>query len=569
MNLIKLMTCVATVVTMAACSGGGGSSGSVPNATQATGTTTTSPITPIGSTVNVTSFVFSLEKPSIANNGVDQSKFTVVALDANNNVVPGAVVSVSANNNSIVVPPAKNTTDVSGSYEGIVKSGADKSNRIINIIATINGVSKSLGLQVQGSQLAVTIVPAGATPGQSVTLTVNAKDANNVGVNGVNVNVSGAVTTALTTDFNGNASVVFAAPSTPGTYNLNALGLGVQAVSSLVVGSSGGGGIPPAVIPSGVVPSFAINPTVLSPNTPGSSANQANFRFLILDPANNPIPNVRVRFEKNGTGLGYDGRITTGANTVSTNASGIATGAYIAGIETSPTNGVSFKACYKATDFTSSADCPNSVVANMTVAGSAVNISIGDDGALTKSTGVYTQRFAVSVVDSAGRAVVGALVAPSVDITHYGKGLYSQTRTLSVSSSAIGFAIPDVVTTPAVFGAQVSCPNEDTNRSGSVDPSEDINNNGIIDPKASDVSIAPDSPGILTTDSNGIVLLKVTWLQKVATWLVYRVKVTTSVSGSESRAESSFPTYFVVGDDAFAAPFKVPPYGTGACNQNN
>jgi hypothetical protein len=182
---------------------------------------------------------------------------------------------------------------------------------------------------------------------------------------------------------------------------------------------------------------------------------------------------------------------------------------------------------------------------------------------------IYYQKFAVTVVDSAGRAVPNAQISFGVDITHYGKGDYSQAITFSTSPTAIGFAIPDLVTTPSIFGRRIACPNEDINRSKNLDPSEDINGNGTLDPKSSDVIIAADSPGVTTTDANGIIKLRVTWLQKVATWMIYRIRVTTNVSGSESLAEASFPTYFVVGDDANAAPFKIPPYGTGACNSPN
>jgi Bacterial Ig-like domain (group 1) len=571
MRLISIFASGLLAVLLVACGSGGGSPGSVSNSTIGTSSPTTSTTITINPNTSVATFAVSLEKSSIANNGIDQSKITVTALDSANNIVPGVTVKVSTDNNSIFIPPTSPLTDSSGGYTGVIKSAAeDKSDRVVNAIVTVNGLRKTVGLQIKGSQLVVTVVPAVALPGSTVTLTAIAKDSGGSPISGVSVDVSGALATNLTTDSNGIASTIFAVPSAPGTYNVNASGSGVQAVSSLVVTSgSGGGGIPAAVIPAGVSPSFAINPTVLAPNSVGSSANQSNFRFLILDPSNSPIPNVRVRFEPFGAGLGYDGVITSGANSVPTNASGIATSAYISGTQSSPTNGVTFRACYKATDFTGPNDCPQFVFSNMTVAGSAVAISIGDDNALQKEVGTYIQRFAVSVVDSAGRAVPGAPVAYSVDITHYGKGQYSQDITLSTSTPQIGFAIPDLSTPPLIFGRRVSCPNEDANRNGSIDPSEDINGNNVLDPKPSDVVIAPDVAGVTTTDSSGIIRLKVTWLQKVATWVVYRVKVTTNVGGSQSVAESSFPTYFVVGDDANAAPFKVPPYGIGACNQAN
>lgn len=571
---MQMFLVAALTLVLTACGGGGGSPGGVSGAAVSTNSVTNVvtavPVVPDDNTALVSNFTVVLQKPAIANNGVELGVITVTALDIANNIVKKATVTVSTNNNSIFTPNnANGLTDDRGTYSGSIGIGQDKSDRVINARVTINGISRTVGLQVQGSQVAVNVVPAVAAPGSTVTLTVDAKDANGTPIPNAAIAISGVVTTNLTTNVNGVAKAIFAVPSTAGTYNVNAVGSGVQALSRVIVG--GGVSVPAAILPEGVVPSFAIGPAVISPNTVGSAANQANFRFLLLDSANQPIPNVRVRFVKNGTGLGYDGTISTGTNTVLTNASGIAVSSYIAGLETSPTNGVLFRACYKATDFTNAEDCPFSADANLTVAGSPVAISIGDDLTLEKGIATYAQRFAVTVVDAAGRAVAGAPVSFSLDITHYLKGAYAQAEYYSLSPADIGLAGPDFTTLPIDFGARVFCPNEDFNRSKNLDASEDINNNDVLDPKSSDILISSNTPGVNTTDANGVIVLKVTWLQKVATWEVFRIKVTTNVSGSESVAAASFLTRHVLGDGAgeLGAPFKTPPYGFGACRDNN
>ncbi len=566
---LRMLWITALAIVLAACGGGGGSAGNVPGAAvNNNGVTNVVPVVTDENTSLVSNFTVVLQKSAIANNGVEFGVLTVTALDRANNIVSKATVTVSTNNNSIFTPNNTNglTNDL-GVYSGSIGIGQDKTDRIINARVTINGISKTVGLQVQGSQVSVNVVPAVVPPGGTVTLTVDAKDANGTPIPNAAIAVSGVLTTSLTTNLNGVAKVTFAVPSTPGIYSINAAGLGVQALSRVVVGST----VPNAVLPLGVTPSFAVSPNVMSPNVVGSAANQANLRFLLLDSANQPIPNVRVRFQKNGTGLGYDGTISTGTNAVLTNASGVAVSSYIAGLETSPTNGVSFKACYKATDFIDASDCPFSVVTNLTVAGGPVSISIGDDLLLEKGIATYTQRFAVTVVDAAGRAVAGAPVSFSLDITHYLKGAFAQPTFFSLSPADIGRAGPDFTTLPIDFGARVYCPNEDFNRSKNLDPSEDINNNGVLEPKSSDVLISSNVPGVNTTDANGVIVLKVTWLQKVATWEVFRIRVTTNVSGSESVAASSFLTSAVLGDGAgeLGAPFKTPPYGYGACRDNN
>jgi hypothetical protein len=552
---LKVLLSTAILAGIAACGGGGGSAGAVTGAGINTNTqTTVVTARPDNNTADVSNFTVVLLRSSIANTGAEIGTLTVTALDRANNIVKDATVTVSTNNNSIFTPSNSNgRTDDRGVFSGFIGIGQDKSDRVINARVTINGTSKTVGLQVQGSQVTVNVVPAVAPPGGTVTLTVDAKDANGTPIPNAVIAISGALTTNMTTNLNGVARVIFTVPSTAGTYNINATGSGVQALSHVVVGST----VPSAILPAGVVPSFSISPNVIAPNIVGSAANQANFRFLLLDSANQPIPNVRVRFQKNGTGLGYDGTITTGANAVITNASGVAASSYIAGLETSPTNGVSIRACYKATDFIDASDCPFSAVAALTVAGGPVSISIGDDGLLQKATAVYSQKFAVTVVDAAGRAVAGAPISFSLDITHYAKGEFSVTN-------------PPIIDTP-YLGALFICPNEDANRSKNLDPSEDINNNGVLDPRSSDVLISADTPGVTSTDANGVILLRVTWLQSVASWEIFRIKVTTNVTGSESTASASFRTNYVVGDDGpgIGAPFKTPPYGAGQCSERN
>ena len=572
----KFLTSIAglLLVGLVGCGGGGGSAGTSALSSTSSNTNTTTTTDPaVTATQSVTSFSLSLDKLSVANDGSDKSVITVVALDASNNVVRGATVKVTVDNGAIFTQPSVSVTDSNGIYSGTVAPGQNKTDRLVRVTVLVNGISKSINLQVAGSQLTASVLPTVSTPNTSATLTLSLKDARGVAIPGVTLTVGGAINASAVTDQNGGANVRFVVGQSGGSYPVIVTGSGVQTSVNFFVVDSTSVGLPSAIIPSGVVPSFAANPTVVAPNAPNSSLNQTAFRFLLLDASNTPVPNVRVRFQKNGSGLGYDGSISSGNATVFTDSSGVAATSYIPGTQSSPTNGVSFRACFSSVDFVSATDCPRFVTSQITVAGSPVSISIGDDDGLMKDTGVYTQLFAVSVVDAAGRAIAGAPVSFSLDITHYGKGPYASNAASLDSgllASNVGRAIPDLSTSPAQLGGRVLCPNEDTNRSKTLDPSEDINGNGRLDPSSSDISISLATPGGLSkTDANGIVVLKVTWLQKVATWEVFRIRVTTDVTGSESYAEASFKTKFIVGDDAFSAPFKTPPYGIGSCQSPN
>src|SRR5690606_13404862 len=136
--------------------------------------------------------------------------------------------------------------------------------------------------------------------------------------------------------------------------------------------------------------------------------------------------------------------IASGTSTLYTDASGSVSTQYISGQNFSPTNGVKVRACYSATDFTSATACPAMVEASLTIAGQALAISIGDDNLLERGSGTYIKRFAVTVADSAGRAVPNAPVDISVDLTHYGKGAYD--HTLTYAPTELGEALPDKTT---------------------------------------------------------------------------------------------------------------------------
>jgi Invasin, domain 3 len=548
-------------LTVAACGGGGGCASSANCATTTTGTETPSTPTTAAS-ASIANFTVAIDKIIVKNDGVDSTTVTVTALDANNNVVSGAAVSVSVDAGGVFVPPPTNLTSATGVYMGTVKTGVDKTDRVITVTVTLNGVTKSVSFQVAGSKLSVTAIPQVAISGQAVTVTVSLKDANGIGIPSMPVTLSGATTKALVTDIAGNAAAALIAPTIAGIYTINAAGSGVLAQGQFQVGAA----IASITLPVGIVPSLAITPNVLAANTTGSSLNQSALRVLFVDGSNQPIPNVRVRFEKAGTGIGYNGTVVSGTNTVYTDASGAASSVYISGTESSPTSGVVLRACYSGSDFITSTSCPAFVTASLTVSAQAVSISIGANNALEKDIGVYRQKFAVTVVDSAGRAVPNLPISFSLDTTHYGKGNFSSTVAYSLSSSAIGQAIPDLVTSPTT-SVRVMCPNEDSNRNGVVDAGEDINGSVVLEPAAADISIASDT-GKFLTDANGTLILKVTWQQKVATWAIFRIRVTTNVTGTQGLAERSFLTNYVKGDETIGSDFLIPPYGYGSCSEN-
>jgi hypothetical protein len=535
-------------------------------------------------TAKVANFVLLLDRSTLPNSGTTTAKLSVLAVDSNNNVAPGAAVTVSTDANSIFTPGAS-VTDAQGLYTGQIGVGGDKSDRQVVASVTVNGITKQTSLRVIGSKLLLQAVPPTPAPGQSVAVTMTLQDAVANPIPGATLTLGGTIPAlqnrTVTTDLSGSATVSFVAPATAGSYTISATGSGVSSADyQLQVFTST---VTVAVIPVGAAPSLSASPNVLTVNAPNTNTSKSTLRFLFLDASNRPIPNVRVRFDDVTSGLPRVGAsISSGTTTLYTDASGTVSAQYIAGQNSSPTNGVTVNACYSATDFASTNDCPAKISATLTVAGQALAVSIGDDNLMQKGTGTYIKRFAVTVADSAGRAVANAPVDISVDLTHFGKGFAKDTGggltdIPNPPSDPLAASPLDRTVTPTLIGPifRVWCPNEDVDRNGNFDPGIDFNTGSVdsngqptLEPRKSDLIVSYDDPTVTATNSSGILIIKVEYSQRFATWLAYKVRVTANVSGSEGMAERLFVTHFIEGDEKNGS-FLVPPYGQASCDSPN
>lgn len=520
-RILVLMLTTALV----ACGGGGGNSGSEPNGGSAK--------------PNIASIVYQMDKNALSNSGKDVAVLTVTALDANNNPVKDAALTVAVD--SGVYTPLVAISDASGQASGEISIGGNKANREITATMNMGGKTAVSIIPVTGSQVALSLVPATPTPGNSATLSIKVTDVNGSGIAQTSVKLGGSLgfTQAVSTDSGGNVSVTLpATPNAPGTYFVEAVSSGVVARQDISVLSPGGGGIPNA---TGVISaaSLAIIPNTIAPNTTGSAMNRAGLRAVFQNSSNQAIQNVRTRFEIVPPGLGSDEKISTGLATVYSDTNGQAVAEYIAGTRSSPTDGVQVRVCYGMTDAEIANNaCPNSRTATMTVASQPLSITLGDNNKLERGTDelTYIKKFDIAVVDAAGNAVPNAQISASVDLRVYQKGFFE--------------------------GPRILCLNEDTNRNGFLDVGEDADTNGVISPRKADVVLS--YVGEKTTGINGRATIKVEYPMNVATWLRYAVKVTTSVAGSEGTVEKEYRTDFIEGDDKNGS-FLTPPYGVNGC----
>jgi hypothetical protein len=576
MNMLisKWLIAAVAAVGLVACGGGGGNARSP----AATANSPAGAASGAVAAVTVGSLAFTLDKTSITNSGSDKALLTVTALDTSRNVVKGVPMSVTLDSGSYAA--VVSTTNDLGQASGYISIGGNKTNRTITATYTVGGVAGTASVAVVGSSISITVTPSIPAPGDSVSVAIKVFDTNGAVIPFVNVALSGTflgIAQSINTGQTGIWTVSQTA-SLAADYTIGADGSGIKASTTVHVVAPGAPTVVPDVTATIASSSLSINPTTIYPNTVGSTTNRATLKALFVDTNNNPIQNVRARFEIASNSLGLDEKISTLTNTTYSDATGVATADYIPGVRSSPTDGVSIKVCYGQRDIDiASGACPASVTSTLTVAGQPLSISIGDNNKLVAGNGglTYIKQFDIAVADAAGLAVQNALVSASVDITQYGKGLFSMAVT-SYPAGSLVTSPPDrnadaylytVISTadPSVLGTRIWCPNEDRDRDGLMDKNpidEDTNGDGSLTPRKAEIVLSYVATN--QTNTTGRLLLQVEYPQNVATWLAYTIKVSTSVLGSEGTAFKAYVTDFLK-DDLPNGSFLTPPYGIGKC----
>jgi hypothetical protein len=530
------------------------------------GNCTTTGSTPTASDLSITLSAFTL-----SNDGSNTVTATVTAVDSNRNALAEIPVTVSVNNNAVATVSGSSTDD-----KGVVKAqvgiGADRSNRSITVTAVSGSLSRTATFQVIGASLRGTPLPAVVVPGSTgnkvdFTLTdVNslAMASQPIVINGVDgVDVTG------TTDINGNYTYTYTAPAVAGTLSIRATAGGVSNTQT-VLAQSGSGSIPPASI-AVQSRSLAASPSVVPVNV-GSTSNRAELRALFLGSGNTPVQNVRVRFDLAGDVNSIGGTLTSGSNVVYSDANGVATTAYVPGSRFSPTDGLTVRACWSATDFPAkatgapdpvagSAECPNATTATLTVVSDALSVSISTNSLIEIGpTGLdYIKKYLVQVNDSSGNAKAGVQISPSIDLVRYQKGEWV------------------VVGDKWAKVQRATCDNEDLNRNGVLEVfnpalpatppnTEDANSTGKLEPRKADVNIS--FVGSSTTNTDGQVVLKITYGQSLGSWLDFNILVAASgVAGTEGRTnyQGTLPVLADhVSDPNVEPAFRLGPYGIQA-----
>jgi hypothetical protein len=500
-----------------------------------------------------------LSAPSLANNGSSTVTATVTSVDVNRNALPNIPVTVSVNNSAVATVSGPATDD-----KGVVKAdigiGNDRSNRTVTVTAISGSLTRTATFQVIGASLTSTPLPAVVVPGAAGQVDFRLIDVNSNPMSGQSIVVNGvsAVETTGTTDSNGNYSYTYTAPAAGGNLDIRATAGGATVTQTVLV-QSGTGTIPPASVDgvAGVAvvqsASLAASPSVVAVNT-GSTSNRSELRALFLGAGNAAVKNVRVRFDLAGDANSIGGSLTSGTNVVYSDANGVATTAYVPGSRFSPTDGLTVRACWSENDF-AVGTCPKAATATVTVVSDALSVSISTNALIEVGpSGLdYIKKYLVQVNDSSGNAKAGVQVSPSIDLLRYFKGEWV----------VAGDTWAKV--------ERATCDNEDLNRNGVLQvyangAVEDANGTGALEPRKADVNIS--FVGSSSTNSDGQVVLKITYGQSLGSWLQFNILVAASgVAGTEGRTnfQGVLPVLAeAVADKNKEPAFRLAPYGIEA-----
>ena len=530
-RLMGMMT-VAAAGLLASCGGGGSDTGDCVFDCGGGG----------GGTTTVADLIVTLDKQSLTNSGSDELTATVLAVDSKRVVVSGASVTLSVDEGAVLVA-GSTTTDTAGKVTGTVGVGADRSNRLITFTAVSGSLRKTATIAVTGSSISASLASTVEPGSVNNAIRYRVVDVNSNPLVGQEISVSapGFTTVSGTTGSNGEFVYTYTAPATAGQLVITAVAAGVSDVQNIAV-LDASSDVPVAVGPVPV-------------NTSGSTNNQTQIRALFQGANNKAIANVRVRFDLAGDPNSVGGSIASGSSKLYSTANGEVTTAYIPGTRSSPTDGVTVRACWDYGDAAlDRGECPNSVTTKITVTSEPISVSLGtneliEEGELDLT---YIKKFVVMVVDSAGVAQEGVTISPVLDLTDYVKGNW----------------VPG--TSSWIYVPTRTCANEDTNRNGVLDTGEDLNLNKVLEPRKADVSVRLVNGA--KTDSSGLAVLQIEYPKNVASWVTYKLSVSaTGISGTEGVA--SFAGLLAVPANAVnsltsSPAFQSSPYGEAASCTN-
>ncbi len=438
--------------------------------------------------------------------------------DSAGNVLPNVAVSVaSQNGNTVALNPATGITNGSGQITAAItatKAGND------TITASAAGANATQALTISADSFAFTAptLPAGAT---SIDIPLGTAKAVSV-----NWTKNGTAQAGQAVTFSASRGTVAGTPSTTGATG-DTPGVTVSSTSAgpAIVTASGPGGTPAATLDVVFVATSASSATVQA--IPGTvqvttgSASQTNnsstISVVVRDAANNLVKNAGVSFTITSDPTG--GKLTSSSGI--TDVSGTASVTYVAGGISSAQNGVTISATVNTIG--GAAIAPVTGSTSLTVSGQSLLVRLGTDNLVGGTAPLNTKTYVAIVTDAAGNPVVGTTVQFALRPGRYRKGTF----------------VPDPTGTFWVQSVSATCPNEDLNFNGILDPGEGL----VAWPAGVTPSLLPGAVASVNTsdvtDSSGIARATITYAKSYSLWAEETLTARTSVTTNDPPSQAT------------------------------
>jgi hypothetical protein len=527
------------------------------------------PIQIVGSTITLTATGTSLPA-----DGSSPVTLTATAKDAGGNAVSGTAVTLpQTGSGSVAITSATGTTNASGIFTATVAgTGAGA----VTITATTLGATATTGLTVATAANVFAIESLSLNGGASYNTDPTAMKINgdtlNVTVNAPGVTtvtfattiglwnatnkvldvtvVGGKATAQLTTSLVGIANVQVYNKANPNTSDTLTVAMSSGAAANKIV--------------------LQAAPTIL-PVSVGTTTGSSTLTATVYDASNNPLGGQSVAFSI------VDGTSTSGDETISpvvvmtatTSSGGLSVGqaraTFTSGSMPSSATGVKVRAYIVGTTATApevrTGLSPSGNDVAIVIGGVAGSIAFGQDSkAAEDSTGAnYEYKMSVLVADSNGNPVAGAVVNlgiwPVAWCTGSGCACDADTATTGTfwNEDRNENLILDSTPTPQEDGARCYYADSTKCSGGSWLAGGKVDN--LITPTN---SVGGTVPASVTTDANGVAGFIVTYPKSSGIWIYDRIRATTIVQGSETRAEIILYLKIVVGEETICSesPFK-------------
>jgi len=469
------------------------------------------PIQITGTTINIatTSNTLVVDDPATVADEGTTSTVTTTLLDAGNNAISGAAVTIAASSGNVTLSIASGTTDGNGQLSFTVtpiNSGTDT----ITVSALGTTKTQSFTLGAAASIFRITSPatdPSSLAIGSNLTITVNAP---------TSANVTFATTIGV---WDGGASSATTKAVAAGTVSA-VLSSAVAGVATIQVYDSADSSITDtmqvaisAAVANASQISLQASPTVVAPST-GTTSNTVRLTAVVRTVALQPVGNAPVVF--NITAGPGGGEFIYPAVSF-TNNTGTTTATFTSGSISSGHDGVTASATVVGTAITDTVD--------LTIGNTPGSVVIGRGTVITNVTNTaYTFPMSVLVADTNGNPIPNTVVSLSAWPIQYSGGSWWDADSDPDSEECYPYLT-------GTFG------NEDTNENVTLEAGEDTNSDGSLTPPNSASGTIPTS---VTVDANGVGNFDIVYLKSSGIWIVVRIKASVTVLGTETSSTTTY-----------------------------